>query len=79
MGNNQRRRRRGMNQFAVRKGDIVMIYEDPITKEKPEGNATLIKKLFSTMEGTNWHTEYWQVRFINEEAIFERTIRVDHN
>ena len=37
----------------------MMIYEDPLTCEKPEGNALLIKKI---KEDGNF--QYWRVRFV---------------
>lgn len=37
----------------------IMIYEDPLTCEKPEGNALLIKKI---KEDRNF--QYWRVRFV---------------
>lgn len=50
----------------MKKGDRVMIYEDPITRQHPEGPAILIKKI----EG-----DYWKVSFINEPGkTYERTV-----
>lgn len=43
-----------------------MIYEDPITKQHPEGPAVLIKKL---------NREYWKVALINEpDRTYERKV-----
>ena len=41
-------------------GDRVMIYEDPITKLRPEGRARLIEK-FLEVPGE----EFWKVRFMD--------------
>ena len=53
----------------MKQGDVVMIYDDPITKKKREGNATLIEKL---TEDTS--QEYWQVRFIDDGYVTGRWI-----
>ena len=42
--------------------DIVTIYEDPFTETKPEGKATLIRKL----DVTNPGLEYWEVEFLRD-------------
>jgi hypothetical protein len=50
----------------MKRGDRVMIYEDPITKQHPEGPAVLIKKL---------NREYWKVALINEpDRTYERKV-----
>lgn len=44
----------------MKKGDKVMVYEDPISKEVSEGEATLIESLGSeAFDGR----EYWKVKF----------------
>lgn len=55
------------------KGKQVMVYEDPITKQKPEGMATLLKKLEGGFDGL----ERWRVRFVNDryQGPFERWIQ----
>lgn len=44
--------------------DIVMVYEDPLTKKKPEGKATLLKCLKS--KGWQDQLEYWKVKFLSD-------------
>ena len=45
----------------MKPGDRVMIYEDPITQERQEGMATLVKRCSDVPAG---HTlESWLVRF----------------
>lgn len=46
----------------MKKGDIVTIYENPLTKEKPEGRAKLVKKICDDVD-----MEYWQVQFLPGE------------
>lgn len=64
----------------MKKGDIVTIYEDPITCEKSEGSAKLVKyhrgdRHFSR----DWHLEDWTVEFVDEPGSrFERAIKVSH-
>jgi hypothetical protein len=44
--------------MKLKPGDRVMIYHDPETKQKPEGEATLMRLWYQIEEG-----EHWQVRF----------------
>lgn len=44
-------------------GDIVEIYEDPITQKKPEGQAILVRMKRYMPD----HLEYWQVRFPSDD------------
>jgi len=53
----------------MNKGHLVMIYEDPITKKKPEGKARLIEKL-----GKTRGREYWRVRFLSDYFVADRWI-----
>ena len=54
-----------------KKGDIITIYEDPITCHKIEGKAKLMHK----MPLKDDFLEMWQVRFINEPSrLFERRL-----
>jgi len=62
----------------MKKGDKVTIYEDPITKERLEGEAILVKLIDEDCgrweEGT---MQRWKVRFLNEIMNeFERSILV---
>ena len=54
------------------KGDIVTIYEDPITCQKPEGDAILVTKI-----DENANSETWKVHFRGDEigTNYERTIK----
>lgn len=51
------------------KGDVVTVYEHPVMKVNPEGDAKLIEKL---KEFEN--TEKWLVQFRGEFRLFKRTI-----
>jgi hypothetical protein len=54
----------------LRIGDKVTIYEDPVTKEKPEGKATLRELYRRHGEST-----YWRVEFDDAPGEFyERTV-----
>jgi hypothetical protein len=53
----------------MKKGDIVTIYEDPITQEKPEGEAQLIVK-----ENVSDELQYWKVKFLDDGFVCERWI-----
>jgi len=58
------------------KGDEIIIYEDPITKQKPEGEAVLIKKLGTCGFWEGKELQRWEVRFIAGDwtKTFERAI-----
>ena len=47
----------------MERGDIVTIYEDPITETKPEGKARLIQKTDLINPGL----EYWAVMFLDSK------------
>ena len=51
------------------KGDIVTIYEDPITKNVPEGKAELIRYWFN-----NGSIRQWTVKFLDDGFVCERFI-----
>ena len=55
-------------------GDKVTIYQDPITKQKEEGKATLVKFL---SKDDDFGTEDWEVGFDNEVETYTRTIKTD--
>ena len=59
----------GQRGNAMKKGDKVMIYLDPITKKEREGEAVLIEKKIAdeTMD-------YWLVRFIDDDFEADRWI-----
>ena len=56
----------------MEKGKIVMVYEDPITKKVPEGEAKLIQPLGS--EADAFQAEYWQVEFLANNFIASRWV-----
>ena len=54
------------------KKQIVTIYEDPITRLKPEGKAQLIELL---REDTGDRLELWEVEFLDEPGTtYTRTL-----
>jgi hypothetical protein len=55
----------------MQKGDVVMIYEDPITEQKPEGKAELLKKV-----GGDEEVEQWIVRFLDDDLKTCQTLRL---
>jgi len=55
----------------MKKGDIVMVYEDPITQEKPEGEAELVQCLVGY-----GILEYWEVKFLATGEVTTRNIKV---
>lgn len=57
----------------MKSGDTIVVYEDPLTKEKPEGKAVLLRK-----NGTvGPEMERWMVRFEDDGFEAERFIAVD--
>lgn len=66
------------SQFDV--GEMVSIYEDPITRKKLEGVATLKKLINANFSdaGEGLHLERWEVEFENDPGrTFPRNILVD--
>jgi len=62
----------------VKKGDIVTIYEDPWTEQKPEGEARIIRNLsgICKFEYEGFRFTNYEVEFLNEPGrTFERTIK----
>lgn len=56
----------------MKKGQVVTIYEDPITQTKVEGQARLLRKECDLGDGL----EYWAVKFLGYEDItLHRTIK----
>lgn len=51
---------------------VVMIYEDRLTKLKPEGKAKLLKRIPSNRDDE--FSEYWKVKFISDGFITERMV-----
>lgn len=56
----------------MRNGDIVMIYDDVITREYPEGSARLLRK--ESVKGLN--PETWLVQFLDGLEPRRRTRRI---
>ncbi len=56
----------------MKKNDIVMIYEDPITQERPEGKAILLECI-----DNDRNPERWIVRFKSDGYKCERAIYVE--
>ena len=52
---------------------LVMVYEDPKTRLKPEGRARLLRHL-SRSDGGMDDCERWQVKFENDLGIYERWV-----
>lgn len=57
----------------MKAGDIVEIYDDPLTRRHSQGLGKLIRKLHVIYEG---ETEYWKVRFLQTGKVADRTIYV---
>lgn len=53
----------------------VMVYQDPLTCQKPEGDAVLIKKMEYAREQENG-IQNWKVRFISDGFVTERLINI---
>jgi hypothetical protein len=60
--------RRG--EMKLKKGNVVEIFHDPVTKQKSEGKAKLIK-----CEIKRPDEEYWQVVFLGDEYKTSRWIK----
>lgn len=45
-------------------GDVVTVYQDPITRENEEGTAILVQCLLEEDEGLS----YWKVRFLGDPS-----------
>lgn len=58
----------------MKKGDIVTIYEDPITEKIPEGKAVLLRPVNSDED-----LEWWEVRFKGEDDTYYRFIKTDES
>lgn len=58
----------------MKTGQIVQVYQKPITKEQPEGEARLIKRMPDNRDGDI--VENWKVKFISDDFICERLINL---
>jgi hypothetical protein len=58
-------------------GEIVSIYQKPLTEEGYEGNARLVKRLYRHGTFLGRHLVRWTVRFIedgDDTRLYERSI-----
>lgn len=51
-------------------GDIKMIYEDPLTEQKPEGEALLLSR-----ERVDRNFEFWNVQMLSDGYCVFRKIK----
>lgn len=60
------------------KGNVVMIYQDPLTERKPEGTAKLVNRLNDVGVWQGRNLVRWEVKFYDERTLergtFERNI-----
>lgn len=61
-------------------GQLVKVYQDPITCIKPEGTATLVKYEGpnNKSEGDNDPFYYWSVHFLGDDSICYRLININN-
>lgn len=59
----------------MKKGDIVSIYEQPLTETKYEGEAKLVSFIKQLNSAVNYGVELWQVKFINDGMVVSRAIK----
>ena len=62
----------------LKQGDIINIYQKPVTEEDLEGKAKLIKLIHATPLDTfnRRSIEDWEVRFEGETETYRRTVLV---
>ena len=65
----------------MKPGDIVVIYEDPIACQHPEGKAKLLQIVKPAEEGAEPKLEYWLVQFLHgdkriQHERFNRWIKI---
>ena len=53
--------------YAV--GDVVTIYEDPISKAQVEGKAELLERLIAADNVHGPGSGYWRVKFANGDIV----------
>jgi hypothetical protein len=60
----------------MKKGDKVMVYQDPVTCEKPEGEATVTRVLGETLwlDGKGRKTFDCMVRFKGDRCTYQRRV-----
>ncbi len=52
---------------GLKAGDVVTVYDDPLTKTRPEGQAILRK--LEAAKDRYAEREYWQVDFLEEPGV----------
>lgn len=62
----------------MEKGQVVTVYQDPITEVYPEGKAKLIRRFDDYGAAPNERLEYWEVAFLEDEGgeTYNRLIKV---
>jgi alpha-glucosidase (family GH31 glycosyl hydrolase) len=60
-----------MKSYILKKGMRIMVYNDPRTKQKPEGIAILSNKTHMVNDEP---LEYWIVKFLYEHGRYSRWI-----
>lgn len=60
----------------MKNGQIVMVYEKPLTKENPEGKAKLLSRIISNRDSEI--IENWKIKFILDGFICERLINLQN-
>ena len=58
----------------MKKGDTIIIYEDPLTQKIEEGKARLLSKIKSGLNTGDM--EYWKVKFLSDGFITDRRIKI---
>jgi len=61
----------------MHKGDIVTIYQDPATCQKPAGQARLLEH--ARNEEPEPMFEYWYVKFLDDQTTAFRLINTQHH
>jgi hypothetical protein len=56
----------------MEQGQVVTIFEDPVTKKKPEGEAVLLELMWKDRFPP--YMERWKVSFTGEDDVYERNI-----
>ena len=55
----------------LKKGDVVVVYHDPMNCENPEGAAKLLK-----FRKKDFEQEYWEVMFVDDNFKTARWINI---
>ncbi len=55
-------------------GELVTVYEDPITRKRPNGRARLVTRRPRQEVIAGYTLERWDVRFAGERDIYQRWI-----